>query len=41
MGWLQSRTQSFALGMGVLLAFQIIAAVLVLGLRSDNAPHKV
>ena len=36
MGWLQSRTQSFAVGMGVLLAFQVIAAILVLGLRSKR-----
>jgi ACS family tartrate transporter-like MFS transporter len=36
MGWLQTRTQSFAVGMGVLLAFQVIAAILVLGLRSKT-----
>jgi ACS family tartrate transporter-like MFS transporter len=33
MGWLQTRTQSFEAGMGVLLAFQVIAALLVFTLR--------
>jgi MFS transporter, ACS family, tartrate transporter len=32
MGFLQSRTQSFAVGMGTLLSFQVIAGVLVLTL---------
>ena len=33
MGWLQTRTKSFEAGMGVLLAFQVLAALLVLTLR--------
>ncbi|MEO7189947.1 MAG: MFS transporter [Vicinamibacterales bacterium] len=37
MGWLQTRTKSFETGMGVLLAFQVIAALLVLTLRKRKA----
>ena len=33
MGWLQAHTQSFAVGMGVLLAFQIAAGLLVFTLK--------
>jgi MFS transporter, ACS family, tartrate transporter len=41
MGWLQRRTQSFAVGMGVLLAFQIIAGVMVFGLKSEKTPPEI
>ena len=33
MGWLQSTTHSFAVGMGVLLAFQVAAGLLVFALK--------
>jgi len=38
MGWLQTRTHSFAVGMGVLLSFQVISGLLTLALRRHQEP---
>jgi ACS family tartrate transporter-like MFS transporter len=35
-GWLEARTQSFAVAMGLLLGFQVIAGLLALGLRQSR-----